>query len=110
MAELFAEIPRQKFFSGKARLDENNAFVASRTDIGEAVCTALAALLISVAALPLRVRKVLLDGSWDQQRNLVACYACKKGTGLSADLGWVKKEQDAIELLQNVVEACAEGE
>jgi hypothetical protein len=50
-----------------------------------------------------------LRSSLEQQKDLVACCVCERGTGLGAGLEWVKKETDAVEFLENVAEACAEG-
>jgi hypothetical protein len=34
--------------------------------------------------------------------------ACESGTGIAADLGWVRREKDARELLTNIEEAKKE--
>lgn len=75
----------------------------------DGVRAALMELRGSIAALPPSARAVLLKSSRDQQMDLVACCVCASGSGIGADLGWVKKERDAAELLENVAEACGES-
>jgi hypothetical protein len=73
---------------------------------------ALLTLKDSIAALSRPARGVLLGRTLDQQMDLLACCACELGTGIAADLGWVRREKDAKELLKNVEEAekkCGEA-